>query len=89
MEKIKTFARKWGDSIAIIIPSEVVRERKIKPADEINIIIEKRTDMSDLFGKWKRKSKKSTQEIKDEARKGWESNFDREMEKRWKSKEKK
>ncbi len=86
MEKIKTFARKWGDSIAIIIPSEVVRERKIKPSDEINIIIEKGTDMSDLFGKFKRKSKKSTQEIKDELRDGWMSKFDKKKEMEWKTK---
>jgi len=86
MEKIKTFARKWGDSIAVIIPSEVVRERKIKPSDEINIIIEKGADMGDLFGKFKRKSKKSTQEIKDELRDGWMSKFDKKKGMEWKKK---
>jgi len=70
MKQIKLSVRKWGDSIAIIIPSNVVKEERIKVADEIVITIEKETTLKDLFGKWK--TKKTAQELKDESREDWE-----------------
>ena len=70
MERINALARKWGDSIAVIIPHEIVRMENIKPNDQVKISIEREDDLSDLFGKFK--SKKSPQKLKDESRKGWE-----------------
>ncbi len=70
MEKIETTARKWGDSIAIIIPKSVVETEKIKPMSKLKIKIEKEDDLTELFGKFR--TKKTPQELKDEGRKGWE-----------------
>ena len=70
MKQIKLSVRKWGDSMAIIIPSNVVKEERINIADEIVITIEKETTLKDLFGKWK--TNKTAQELKDESREGWE-----------------
>jgi len=70
MTNIRTVARKWGDSIAIIIPKKVVKDNKIKPLDEVVITIEKETSLKELFGMWK--TKKTAQELKDESKEGWE-----------------
>ena len=81
--QIKAIARKWGSSIGIIIPKEVVEAKRIKENDEIIIEVNnKRPTAAALFGKFPQwKSKKSAQELKNEMRAGWESDSDR---KRWK-----
>ena len=69
--EIETIAKRWGSSIGIIIPKEIVESNKIRENDKIIIDIKKRPIAKEFFGKypnWKR----STQEIKDEARKGWD-----------------
>ncbi|MEK6826762.1 MAG: AbrB/MazE/SpoVT family DNA-binding domain-containing protein [Nanoarchaeota archaeon] len=79
--EIRTKARKWGSSLAIIIPKEIVEKRKIKKNEEITVTIENsRPKAGVLFG-FLKDWKKSTQEIKDETRRGWESESDR---KKWK-----
>jgi len=69
--EIKTIARKWGNSMAIIIPREAVERKRIRENEELVINIQKRTLAGELFGKFPRKSGKTGQEIKDEIRKGW------------------
>lgn len=85
--EINTFTRKWGNSIAIVIPAEIVERQRIRENEEVIIKVEKRRPrVKDLFGiapEWKR----STQEIKDEMRKGWLSASDREREEQWKKRE--
>ena len=69
--EIKTIARKWGNSLAIILPKVVVEEKRIREDDEIVIEVKNRPLAGELFGKfphWKR----STQEIKNDMRKGWD-----------------
>lgn len=70
MADVETIARKWGDSLAIIIPRNIVEEEKIQPLDKIRISIHKEYDLSDLFGKLK--IKKTAQELKDESHNRWE-----------------
>lgn len=70
MEMIRAKARKWGDSIAVIIPSFIVEAERIRPQDELKIAVEKEDNIAELFGKLK--SKKTAQELKDESREGWE-----------------
>ena len=71
MEEIKTTAKKWGSSIGVIIPKEVVEAKKIKENDQIIIEIKTRPLAKEFFGIFKGKIKKSAQELKDDARKGW------------------
>ncbi len=69
--EIKAKARKWGSSIAVVLPKALVDEEGIKPNETIVIEVKKGVRVKDVFGmfpNWKR----SAQEIKDEARKGWE-----------------
>ncbi len=83
--EIKATTRKWGNSIAIVIPKDVVDRQRIKKDEEIVINVEKkRPKAGALFGRFSQLKKIPTQELKDEARRGWESASDREREKRWK-----
>ncbi len=79
--EIKAIAKRWGSSIGVIIPKDVVEAKRIKENDEIIIEIVKKADISDIFGLVK-KRKMSGQNFKDMVRKGWESESDR---KKWKN----
>ena len=70
MELVRTKARKWGDSIAVIIPKFIVEAEKIRPEDELKISVEKEDNLMELFGKFK--TKKTAQQLKDESREGWD-----------------
>lgn len=67
--EVEAIARKWGDSIGFIVPKEIVEKEKIKPNSKVKFEIIKVSDISDTFGKLKRKL--SGQEFKDRARAGW------------------
>ncbi|HLC78595.1 MAG TPA: AbrB/MazE/SpoVT family DNA-binding domain-containing protein [Candidatus Nanoarchaeia archaeon] len=82
--EIKAIAKKWGSSIGVIIPKEVVDDKKIRENDEITIEVKTRPLAGNLFGKFPRKSGISAQKLKDEARRGWLSDSDRERERKWK-----
>jgi len=83
--EIKTIAKKWGSSIGIIIPKEVVDAKRIKENDEIVIEVKTRPLAGNLFGRFPElTSRRSAQELKDEAREGWLSDSDRERERKWK-----
>ena len=69
--EIKTKAKKWGSSLGIILPKLIVEARKIRENDDVIIEIKNRPIAGKLFGRLKGKFKKSTQELKDEARRGW------------------
>ena len=70
--EIKTKAKRWGSSIGIILPKSFVDLKKIRENDELIIEVKTQPVMGDLFGKFSRKSKRTAQELKDEARAGWE-----------------
>jgi antitoxin component of MazEF toxin-antitoxin module len=88
--EIETLTRKWGNSIAIIIPSRIVDQEKIKENQEVIVKVEKKKVLlvKDVFGKFPQLRKWSAQELKDEARAGWLSKSDREREEEWKRKNK-
>lgn len=70
MAEIDARARKWGDSIAVIIPSDVAKAEGIRINDRVHVSIRKEHDVANIFGIWK--TEKTPQELKDEERKGWE-----------------
>ena len=70
--EIKTIAKRWGSSIGIVLPKAVVDLRKIQENDEILIEIKTHTLKEQMFGRYPRTSKRTAQEIKDEARRGWD-----------------
>ncbi len=86
-KEIKAITRKWGNSIAVVIPTEIVNKENLKENIKVTITKQKKTPIAGvLWGFGKGKFRKSTQQIKDEMRAGWLSNSDREREKKWKDK---
>ena len=69
--ELKMKPRKWGNSLAVILPKVLVEANRIKENQEIIIEIKTRPLVKDLFGILPRKWNRSTQEIKDDMRKGW------------------
>jgi len=78
---IEVQLKRWGNSFGIVLPMEIVNERKLKEDDKIVIEVTKVADLSKIFGSLKLERKMSGQEMKDMVRKGWETESDR---KRWK-----
>jgi antitoxin component of MazEF toxin-antitoxin module len=59
--------RKWGNSIAVILPPDIVKSENIRVGDRVRITINEGYDLSRFFGMLK--TKKTAQELKDESRK--------------------
>jgi len=63
--------KKWGNSLGIILPNEIIKGKGIVENEIIEIEIKKKNEpIKRLFGTLTRKI--STQRIKDEIREGWE-----------------
>ena len=71
-ELIKARLKEWGNSLGVIVPREIVLERKLKPNQEVFIEITKKDNLDDFFGK--SKIKNDAQKIKNESRKLWKMN---------------
>ncbi len=71
MTEIHSIARKWGNSLGIIIPKEVVEQENITENEPLTVILQKKKPIvQEFFGlcpTWKR----PTSEIKREMKKGW------------------
>ncbi len=67
--KVTARVRRVGNSLSIVIPAEEARVQKISEGDVVEIEIEKKVNLKDLFGSVK--FSKSAQEMKDEDRKAW------------------
>ncbi|MBI4361854.1 MAG: AbrB/MazE/SpoVT family DNA-binding domain-containing protein [Euryarchaeota archaeon] len=62
--------KRWGDSLAVIIPAEVVRQRRMKPGEKYAVNFIRVGDLSKHFGSMKG-TFPDVQKAKDEARRGW------------------
>ena len=63
--------KRWGNSMAVIVPNKIIEEKHLKENDSIIIEVVKKADLSDAFGSLKSKRKLSGQDFKDLAREGW------------------
>ncbi len=63
-------ARKWGNSLGIVLPNEFVKSENIEEGDEV-VVQKKKPDITALRGILKG-AKMTSQEFKDKARKTWE-----------------
>jgi antitoxin component of MazEF toxin-antitoxin module len=77
--KLKVKAKQWGSSLGFIIPSEIVKEQRIKEGDELEVEVQKVTDIEKLFRKYKRPAGMTAQQIKDEIRAGWHDEHDKKI----------
>jgi antitoxin component of MazEF toxin-antitoxin module len=67
--KVISKVRRVGNSLSIIIPAEEARSQKINEGDVVQIEIQRKVNIRDLFGSVK--FSKSSQQMKDEDRKAW------------------
>jgi len=64
--------KRWGNSMAVIVPNKIIEEKNLKENDSIIIEVVKKADLSEVFGSIKEKDRKmSGQQMKDMVRKGW------------------
>ena len=70
IKTIQTRTRKWGNSLGVILPKEIIQRDKIKENEKVEILVLKQDDtLRKTFGMFKGRTKKSAQEIKDLIRK--------------------
>lgn len=69
MLECETVTRKWGNSLGVTLPKEMIEEGSIKEHERIRIIILKQSNvLKKTFGMAKGKWKNNAQKIKDELR---------------------
>lgn len=62
MEQIKVKLRKWGNSLGVVLPQEILKAQNAKEGDEVFVIVKKeRPNLRKLYGAYK--FKQSTDEI--------------------------
>ncbi len=65
---VEVTTKKWGNSIGVVIPNELVERLQIKPEENIVIEVEKKSNvLREMFGK--AKVKKSAKKMIEEFRK--------------------
>ena len=69
MSRIRARVRRWGSSLGIVVPSEVVKELHLKAGDEAIVEID-RAGIEEAFGSLKDWAV-DPQKLKDELRRGW------------------
>lgn len=62
--------KKWGSSLGVIIPADMVEKEKLKTGEKVVVEIRKVNNLKDIFGSLKN-WKIDAQKFKDEARAGW------------------
>jgi len=65
METIDVKVKKWGNSLGVVIPKEIINSKNLKEGSEIELIIRplKKTKVKNVFGILKGKMKKSSDQI--------------------------
>ena len=68
---VHAVVKRWGNSFGIVLPRDLVRERRLVENEIVEIEITRTVPPpSSLFGTLK--TKRSTQKMKDEMRDGWD-----------------
>ena len=68
---IEVILKKWGNSIGLVLPKDVVEKERLEENEKVLIEVVKEADLSKLFGTLKKKV--SGQEFKDMMRQGWKA----------------
>ncbi len=73
MIEIKSQVKKWGNSLAIVLPKEKIKGTNIKLGKNLTVMInEENIDLKKEFGSLKNILKKPTKKIMAEIDEGWE-----------------
>ena len=85
--EIEVIPRKWGNSLAVIIPADVVEKQNIKENKPIKARFENARPKAGVLWGFAKDWKTPTQQLKDEARAGWMSATDIKEEEAWRAKQ--
>ena len=66
---IEVVVKKWGNSVGVILPKELVERESIKENEKVLLEVVKEANLKRIFGSLKRKM--SGQEFKDMVKEGW------------------
>lgn len=69
--ELRTKTRKWGSSLAVILPKALTEMKNIRENEEVIVEVKKPLLAREVFGMFPRTSKKTAQQIRDEMRSGW------------------
>jgi len=47
---VLTKAKKWGNSIGLVIPAEVVKKERIRPGDAVELVVRRRVPRLEELG---------------------------------------
>jgi len=73
MIEIKVEVRKWGNSLAVVLPKDKIKGTNIKEGKKLTIMIPNgNVDLRKKFGSLKHILKKPTEEIMREIDEGWD-----------------
>jgi len=52
MMQIKTRLRRWGNSLGVVVPQQVIEQEKTKEGDEVILLFKKQDDnlLKEMFG---------------------------------------
>lgn len=70
-DDVECVAKRWGSSIGVIIPNEIVKKEHIVPNGRIRIRFTRIPDAKTIWDIGPLAINESAQTIKDELRKGW------------------
>ena len=48
--EIRTQLRRWGNSLGIIVPSDILKIKNLREGEEVIITVEKKKKIHELFG---------------------------------------
>ncbi len=66
---VEVVVRKWGNSVGVILPKELVEREDLKENEKVLLEVVKEANLEGIFGSLKRKM--SGQEFKDMVKEGW------------------
>ena len=69
---VETKTRKWGNSLGIVLPKELVDKEHLYENEKVRVFVVREHTLADSFGALKGKLKMTGQEFKDMVRKGWD-----------------
>ena len=67
--------KKWGNSLGVILPADVVKAEHLKPGEEVVLRIERKHNvLKEMFGalKFKRQIKDILKEVDEEMKSKWD-----------------
>ena len=70
-DEIECVTKQWGGSIGIVIPKEIVVREHIHPNEKVRVTVTKMALAKSIWLLGPVRDTQSTQEIKDELKKGW------------------